>query len=74
MDEPPIINCHTHVFIVDDVPPKLARTISPAWLAWMIDTRLIAGLFGRYTRLNQSFKAVLSTNCGHTDFMLSGWH
>lgn len=53
MDESPIINCHTHIFTVDDVPPRLARTIAPSPLHWLINTYFIAWLFGLYTRLSQ---------------------
>ena len=56
LDEPPIINCHTHVFTVDDVPPKLARTIAPWPFNWIIDTRWIAGLFGWLTRIDYRIK------------------
>lgn len=57
MPEQPIINCHTHVFTVEDVPPKLARTIAPWPLSWLLDTRWIAGVFGFFTRKGQAIKA-----------------
>ncbi|MEO7922323.1 MAG: hypothetical protein ABIR30_01460 [Chitinophagaceae bacterium] len=43
-ESPPIINCHTHVFTVKDVPPMLARTIAPWPLYFLIRTGWIAGL------------------------------
>lgn len=57
MDEPPIINCHTHVFTVEDVPPRLSRTIVPWPLPWLVNTQWIAGLFGWWTRLQQRILA-----------------
>lgn len=39
----PIINCHTHVFTVKDVPPLLAKTIAPWPFYYLIRTHWIAG-------------------------------
>ncbi len=40
----PIINCHTHIFTVKDVPQMLAKTIVPWPLYYLIRTGWIAGL------------------------------
>jgi hypothetical protein len=47
----PIINCHTHVFTVKDVPPFLARTIIPWPFYFLIRTSWFAGLVGVWVRL-----------------------
>jgi hypothetical protein len=41
---PPIINCHTHIFTVKDVPPLLAKTIVPWPLYLLIRTNWIASI------------------------------
>ncbi|PWV56195.1 amidohydrolase family protein [Chitinophaga sp. S165] len=41
----PIINCHTHVFTGDHVPPFLARTFVPEPLHYLISLKLIVGFF-----------------------------
>ncbi len=46
---PPIINCHTHIFTVKDVPPMLAKTIAPWPLYFLIRTQWIAGLVKLWT-------------------------
>lgn len=53
MEQAPLINCHTHVFTVKDVPPMLARTILPWPLYLLVRTGWIAGLFGWWIRLRQ---------------------
>lgn len=45
-NKPPIINCHTHVFTADSVPPYLAKTIVPLKL-WFF---LHLGFFVKITR------------------------
>ena len=47
----PIINCHTHIFTVKDVPPMLAKTIAPWPLYYLIRTNWIAGLVGSWIKL-----------------------
>lgn len=37
----PIINCHTHVFTADHVPPWLGKTFLPLFLAYILTTPLI---------------------------------
>ena len=44
--KPPIINCHTHIFTADSVPPYLARTILP-WKLWIL---LPLGFFVKIAR------------------------
>lgn len=41
----PIINCHTHVFTGDHIPPYLAKTFLPGFLQWLVSLRLIIFLF-----------------------------
>ena len=53
MNQLPIINCHTHIFTVDDVPPRLARSIAPWPLFYLLNIRWIAGLYGSVTKLEQ---------------------
>lgn len=57
MSEPAIINSHTHIFTVEDVPPELARTIVPWPFYHILNTGWIAGLFGFFTRSGQRVKA-----------------
>lgn len=46
MSDRPFINCHTHIFTADCVPPFLARTIVP-WKLWLL---LPLGFFVRIAR------------------------
>ena len=47
--EAPIVNCHTHIFTGDYVPPYLARTFLPEWCYKIINTSwLIRKLRERY--------------------------
>lgn len=41
----PIINCHTHIFTGDHVPPYLAKTFLPGFIQWLVSLRLIIFLF-----------------------------
>lgn len=41
----PIINCHTHVFTGDHVPPYLARTFVPEPFHYLISLKLIVSFF-----------------------------
>lgn len=45
MNKPPIINCHTHVFTADHVPPYLAKTYIPSPLHIFIPLGMIVKLF-----------------------------
>ncbi len=45
MDKDPIINCHTHIFTADHVPPFLARTFVPFPFHVLISLRLIVTFF-----------------------------
>lgn len=53
---PPIINCHTHIFTAEDVPPYLAKTIVPWPLHFIIHTGGLAGLIGAFVRRRNSVK------------------
>jgi len=46
----PIINCHTHIFTVKDVPPMLAKTIAPWPFFYLIRTNWIAGMVGLWVK------------------------
>lgn len=48
----PLINCHTHVFTVKDVPPQLAKTIVPWPLYFLIRTSWIAGVVGQWASIS----------------------
>jgi len=43
--KPPFINCHTHIFTGDHVPPYLAKTFLPAPLYHLLPLSLIVKLF-----------------------------
>lgn len=43
--KPPIINCHTHIFTGDNVPPYLAKTFIPSPLHYLFPLSLVVGLF-----------------------------
>jgi predicted TIM-barrel fold metal-dependent hydrolase len=45
MSKEPIINCHTHVFTGDHVPPFLAKTYVPAPFYWLIHLGFIVSVF-----------------------------
>jgi hypothetical protein len=45
----PIINCHTHIFTVDDVPPVLAKSIIPSPLYKLVRVGPIAALVKLWT-------------------------
>lgn len=49
IDTAPIINCHTHIFTVKDVPPMLAKSILPSPFHYVIRTGGIAGLVKWWT-------------------------
>lgn len=53
MSDQPVINCHTHIFTVEDVPPYLARSIAPWPLFYILNIRRIAGLYRWLTKLEQ---------------------
>ncbi|MCP9752996.1 amidohydrolase family protein [Ferruginibacter sp. HRS2-29] len=44
-DELPIINCHTHIFTGDHVPPFLAKTFIPWPFYYLFPVNLIVGIF-----------------------------
>lgn len=46
--KPPIINCHTHIFTGDHVPPWLAKTFLFWPLYYLASTRMIIGIFRWY--------------------------
>ena len=48
--KPPIINCHTHTFTGDHVPPYLARSIVPWPFYYLFSLRLMVRLFRFYFR------------------------
>lgn len=41
----PIINCHTHIFTADHVPPYLAKTILPSFIYWLFNLNWIVAFF-----------------------------
>ncbi len=43
--KPPIINCHTHVFTGDHVPPYLAKTFLPLGLYYLLPLSFIIRIF-----------------------------
>ncbi|GAA3647216.1 hypothetical protein [Flavivirga jejuensis] len=45
MNDKPIINCHTHIFKGEHVPPYLAKTFVPRWLSFVLYTPLILKLY-----------------------------
>ena len=45
MNDKPIINCHTHIFKGEHVPPYLAKTFVPRWLSAILYTPLILKLY-----------------------------
>ena len=45
MEKDPIINCHTHIFTGDHVPPFLARTFIPAPLYFLLPLSLVVRSF-----------------------------
>lgn len=53
MNDQPLINCHTHIFTVEDVPPYLARTIAPWPIYYILNIRWIAGLYRWFSKLEQ---------------------
>lgn len=53
MSDQPVINCHTHIFTVEDVPPYLARSIAPWPLFYILNIRRIAGLYRWLIKLEQ---------------------
>jgi hypothetical protein len=46
--KPPIINCHTHIFTGDHIPPFLARSIAPWPLYFLFSLRLVIKGFRFY--------------------------
>lgn len=44
----PIINCHTHIFTGDHVPPYLAKTFLPGFIQWLVSLRLIIFIFRKW--------------------------
>ena len=44
----PIINCHTHIFTGDHIPPWLAKTYLPWPVYYLVSTRMIIWLFRMY--------------------------
>ena len=46
----PIINCHTHIFTGDHVPPYLAKTFIPLYLYYLLPVRLFIGAIRFYFR------------------------
>lgn len=41
----PVINCHTHIFTGNNVPPFLAKTYLPFFLYWLVPLNMIVGVF-----------------------------
>ncbi|TCK67984.1 amidohydrolase family protein [Winogradskyella wandonensis] len=54
--KPPIINCHTHIFTGDHVPPYLARTFVPRPVAWFISMTRVIQLVRWYNKQIKPFK------------------
>lgn len=48
--KPPIVNCHTHIFTGDHVPPYLAKTFVPGPVAWLLSLSAIVKIFQLYYR------------------------
>ena len=48
MQKKPVINCHTHIFTGDHVPPYLAKTVAPSPLYYLINLAWIVRFFRRY--------------------------
>lgn len=56
MQKDSIINCHTHIFTADHVPPLLAKTFVPTPFHWLIPLRPIVALFKWWYRGPNNFK------------------
>jgi predicted TIM-barrel fold metal-dependent hydrolase len=48
MKKKPVINCHTHIFTGDHVPPYLAKTVAPPPLYYLINLAWVVRFFRRY--------------------------
>lgn len=46
--KPPLINCHTHIFTGDHVPPYLAKTFLPLGLYYLFPLSMVVSLFRWY--------------------------
>lgn len=44
MSQKPIINCHTHIFTGDNIPPYIGKKFMPAILYWLLTVPLIIGI------------------------------
>jgi len=44
-EKPPVINCHTHIFTGDHVPPYLAKTFIPCPLYYILKVSTLVGIF-----------------------------
>lgn len=51
MDKKPIINCHTHIFTGDHVPPYLAKTFVPAPFYRLLNMNWVVAFFRRWNKL-----------------------
>ena len=51
IEKQPIINCHTHIFTGDHVPPYLAKTVVPAPLYFLINLSWVVGFFRFYHKI-----------------------
>jgi predicted TIM-barrel fold metal-dependent hydrolase len=45
MNKQPIVNCHTHIFTGDQVPPFLAKTFLPWPLYYLLPVNILVGIF-----------------------------
>lgn len=50
MDKKPIINCHTHIFTGDHVPPYLAKTFVPAPFYRLLNMNWVVAFFRRWNK------------------------
>ncbi len=44
MSKKPIINCHTHVFTGENIPPYIGKTFMPRILYWIFTVRFVIGI------------------------------
>ena len=51
IEKQPIINCHTHIFTGDHVPPYLAKTVVPAPFYFLINLSWVVGFFRFYHKV-----------------------
>ena len=56
MKLPPLTNCHTHIFIADDVPPLLARTFLPFPLYFIVHLGVIIAGYKLWLKLEDKIE------------------